>query len=591
MFCVKCGSEIKDTDHFCPKCGAKNENYIDNPVTAKTFKMKKTDSRKEEKPKEETKKQQEKQISENSGDITAVPDKKKGLKLILPLAAAAVVIIIGIIVIPGILKTTSVQSHVEYSKRGTSAYMDDNHTAYFFTDSGTIKLDGSAEDARTTPDYSKYVFLDTDNVLSYKTSEETEFSKISDNTFSIKAVSNKGCFYTKEETGLAYFNFESGKETAIGFDEYDTLYSAGNLSVAGVNEDGQLYLFSDGNESPESICNIGDDASILAVADDGSNIIWAEYDDNTKDIFMLKDGIPERIGVLANKEDYYYTTANFFADGKSLVVYSPFNSSILISVNGSDVEEISLPGVMGFGSLFDANGVYIDSEDDNMSEFYLSVLDNEDAEVQSIYKWTPDDGLTEIASNISCASWNRLGKFDNSSDYILTDQYIYYIDGNQDFCKKALNGKADQETEKITTNVDIAYMPKAGGYAYVVKNDIIYYIDLADKENTLNMICVNFTSDSLLYTTDAANVIYYIVDMNESEDGYWSKGTLYQYTVGEKPAKIAEDIMGLIKKDSLTYHSETPIIRQYVSNQKVNLVQNYATIEDGKYTVKIKNMD
>ena len=74
MFCVKCGVKIKETDRFCPQCGAKNENYMDRSFTAQLKSM----------PKEERKSTVEDILSKTGNTLElppeSPPDKKKRLQ-------------------------------------------------------------------------------------------------------------------------------------------------------------------------------------------------------------------------------------------------------------------------------------------------------------------------------------------------------------------------------------------------------------------------------------------------------------------------------------------------------------------------------
>ena len=76
MFCVKCGVKIKETDRFCPQCGAKNENYMDRSFTAQLKSM----------PKEERKSTVEDILSKTGNSLElppeSPPDKKKRFKII-----------------------------------------------------------------------------------------------------------------------------------------------------------------------------------------------------------------------------------------------------------------------------------------------------------------------------------------------------------------------------------------------------------------------------------------------------------------------------------------------------------------------------
>lgn len=572
MFCAKCGAMINEEDRFCPKCGAKNENCkkslikpVRNPDTGMEGKK------------------QEGEIAGSTGEDT--PNRSRRVRIIIPAALIAAVIIVSIIVLPRLLKGSG---KVEYSNIGMQAYIDEKGTAYFIGDAGTVVFEGEMKECRTTPDHSKYILLGTDGTLSCSTGEKKESAQIADDVRWMGRVGNKGCYYYKNDSSLYYYNFEKKKETKVGFEGYSVAYSSAAVSAAEVDENGQLYLFSDGDESPEKLCNVDENAEICAVADNGSNVIWHVDDGESINVYMIINDIPERIGILKNEDRFYSVYGEFFADDKSLVVYSPGSTTMLVAIDGGDVEEITLPGVKGYGSFFDSEGNKMDSADDNLSEFYFTVYDIEDSYTQSIYKWAPGGKMTQLASDIAM---DNLFSYMSASDYYLVKDQIYYVDSNGDFCKKKAEADLD-EKEKITTEVEAVYIPKAGEYAYIIKSGSVYYLDLKDKSKKLNLVCNDFSEDDLLYTTDKSNVIYYITKKTDIDDSYSHKGTLYRYTVGEEPLRIAEDVMSLMRDDLPSYiSSSAPVICQYVSHKDIDFVVNFGTIENDKFVVKAQNAE
>ncbi len=584
MFCVKCGVKIKETDRFCPQCGAKNENYMDRSFTAQLKSM----------PKEERKSTVEDILSKTGNSLElppeSPPDKKKRFKIIVPLMAVAVVAVLVLAFIPKLLKKDpGSAAEVQF---GISAYVDVEDNAYFVMDGETIELGSSVDWIRTTPDKSKYVMLATDGTLSYRKSDEANFSKVAEGVSYLRAINNECCFYEKEGGELIYLDLQSGEQTELGFEDYDVSYSQGHSAVAGVDSRGQLYVFAAGDDAPASICNIGENAKVSAVLDDGSSVVWSEDNFGDVDVFMLKNGVPERIGNLPYeiKRASGVVTAKFFANGKSLVVCAQSCCYMLAAIDGGEVKQVPLPGGMKSGDLLDRNGNTIESESDDLSEFYLQILNSVDDDVWSMYRWVPGKDMEEVASDIFTKDWSNWFRYRNSQNYFMVDGVIYYEDGKGDFCKKPLAGKAGQEAEKITTDIEAAYIPKTGKYAYIVKNDSVYYVDLADKDHKLNVICDGFTPKDVLYTTDKPDIIYYIKDAADIGETVWTKGVLYRYDVGKDSTEIAEDIVQLRITDSLIYNSQEPVIEQYVSHEDSSITSNIGVLEDGKFVVKVENI-
>ena len=138
---------------------------------------------------------------------------------------------------------------------------------------------------------------------------------------------------------------------------------------------------------------------------------------------------------------------------------------------------------------------------------------------------------------------------------------------------------------KITTDVDYFEIPESGKYAYIEKSGNLYYMSLNDNKKQLFKICDNFTEDdSLLYTTDASDTIFYITNKEDITGSYYSVGDLYRYTIGEKPRKIAENIYGVYGSSS-----KYPKIEQYASYEDDGCIYDVGTIEDSKFVIKVKN--
>lgn len=535
MFCTKCGAEISENDQFCVKCGKENENY-----SAKELKK---------------------------------SSKKRVIFYVVPIILLAAILAI---VVLKINKGDLQKSYINYSPQGIAAYVDENGKAIFFMDEDIKEFDDSVVEGCSTPDHSKFLLLDTESALIYRAESSNEKVEVAKDVDLLAAVSNTGCFYKKKDANLYFYCFETMQETEVGMKDCALTYSAGKTAVAGVDESGQLFVFSEEDDKTSSVCKMGDESSVCAISDDASNLIWVEKNKNL-DIYMLKKNVPERIGTIINNEEYRFTYAYFFDQGKSFIVCSPQGTSVWISIAGGEAQEVSLPGVLAFDTFYDFAKNKIDSEDDSIKQFYFSVLNQKNEDIISIYRWTPNGEMTEVANDIEGA-------------YYLVNGIVYYINSADDFCRKALNSDSPDEIEKITTDVDTLYVSNAGEYAYVVKSGNLYYVPLSDRDPSPELICTGFTYKDSVFTTDIENMIYYIADTEDIKYLH-KKGTLYQYTIGTEPKKIADDICNIMAGDAKYYSSTRPIIRQYVSNDDFDFIFNIGTIEDTKFSIKVeKNM-
>jgi hypothetical protein len=582
MFCTKCGSQINAEDQYCPKCGGKNENYKEKASSQKTLlksSLKKGHTEK-----------QEIEVNNNKGNTENIKIRKKN-KIVIPIVivCCAAIVIIGIAIIPKLMRTTQT-SKIMYSPRDAYGYSGKEGDAYFIKDGKALTFKGEVKDRRTTPDRSKYLILFKDESLSFYNDPSAEGTKVAGNVFDIGEVNNDGCFYKKTYNDeLYYYDFASGEVKDIGFDGCDFMYSSGNKSVVGFNEENELFLYKSGDTEAKDICNMGADATVCGVTDDGNRVIWYSEEEDAVGIYMIKEnGIPERIGKIENPSEYFSARTQFFDDGKSFIIYSFETSQLWMSINGGEVQEISLPGAMTWAGISDINGLKVDSDDDSMTEFYFTVLNNKGSNEATLYRMTKKGELKPIVSDMGGVSF---GDYYMPYNYYFINGNVYYLNSDNDFVKAKCDGKSKNKAKKITTKADNVYIPQKGDYAYIIKSGSLYYLDLSDKSNQLNLITNEFGKYDALSITDMSNRIYYITDMKDIEDTSSQKGTLYSYTVGGETEKLADDIMEVKSNDSQEISATSPIFKQYVSHEDAySIVTNIGTLVDGKYKNIIENV-
>lgn len=559
MFCSKCGAGISEKDRFCPQCGAENANYNEGKKLFVPLTGERKISRREE-----------------TGRKIKIP-----IIVSCCLAVIAVVCICCSLLLKGSHSTNG--KGIAYSPRGLWGYTDVNGNEYFIQNGEAVIFEGEAISGRTTPDHSKYIVLWKDETLMMYTGAQDKGAKIAETVSELSAVNDYGCFYqTTGKKQLYFYDFETGESIDTGLENTSITFSKGNKSVAGLNEKGELFIFSYGDTASKNLCNAGTDVEICAVADDGSNVIWCNEDGNFSSVYMMVNGVPERIGKISMTNEYSTVSGTFFDNDKSFIIDSSRSPELLLSVDGGEVQEIMLPGVKGYGPFLDANGNYIDSDDDSMSEFYFQVLDNEDTMEEAIYRMSRDGELKSIVSDAN-AMW-RL----NGSDYCIADGKVYYINNDSDLAAVSLE-KANQTTE-ITTEVSDFYISCDSKYAYIVKSGSLYYCELSDSSYKLNLITNNFTNKDTLAVTDRGDTIYYINETQDVGDKYWDKGTLYCFTVGSEPRKLADNVMYIRSCDTRYVSVEQPIFIQYVSNRMDGYVANVGTVSNDKFEILINNV-
>ena len=572
MFCAKCGAQISESDQFCPKCGKENINYVKslNETRVNTA---------EENP----------ELQSTPADSNNSHAKKR--------TGILAVVIVGAVVVIGVLcfilfgnkgsnPFPSANSKVAWSPKGIGGYID-GEGAVHFVDAGEVKsFEGNIKTGRSTPDHTKYLVLSEDGVLQLYELQDGTYTPttIADKAEGILAISNDGCFYTATSSNhLFYYGFADKNAVDTGLENCSFEYSQNRNTVIGVKESGEISIFTKGDSSSKALCNVDSEADICCVADDGSNVIWGVKDGNAFSIYMLKNGAPERIGKITNSEKYSYVYGFFFNNDKSFIIYSNGSAQMILGNKNGEIKELALPGVKDYGSFFDHNGQYIDSDDDNIEEPYLLIKKTKNSNTGGLYKLTKEGGFSLEADDINLDSaWYY------TTSYYIRNGTVYYINKDGDLYKKQLG--EGNETISITTDVKALYIPEAGKYAYIVKAGSLYYIDLSDKDHKLNMIWNKLSEDDTIQLTDKPDVLYFISDMQEISDSYRTKGTLFRYVIGSEPKEIAKNIMYIQSGDSKSVSADHPIFEQYVSHVKYDYTINVGTCSEGEYKELIQSV-
>lgn len=557
MFCSKCGSQISSDDMYCPKCGALNSNYLESKRTSN-----------------KTKAKEDLQIPMPS--TKSIPKKVVvgGITTCIVLA----VVVVGILVFRGIGRNTSL-SHdkITYSPTGLSSYIDGNGNANFIIENGLITLPGPMQTAKTSPDHKKQLAISESKKLLLYSSEIGNGAEIDSDVSSIRAVNDECVYYTVGETEYLFmYDFAKGETTDIGFENSKLYFSSGKDTVVSINENGELSSFCRINSEQQILCNIGDEADIICVADDGSNLFWSIKSGNTYSIYMMKNGAPERIGKISNSEKYSSVYGFYYDNDKSCILYSP-NSTQLILFKNDTPTEIVLPGTKTYATLVNANGEYVDSDDDIINDFYISVRKNKSGDQSTLYKLSQDGSLRQIVENI------------DDENYELRNNCVFYIDSDGDLYRKKISDEG--EGDKITTDVDRFFVSSAGKYVYIAKSGGLYYWDISDNDYKLNLISSTFTTDDSVYITNKDNVIFYDSEQQEISDSYLTHSTLYRYTIGESTVTVTSKVLSLVGSDMKYYDAEHPIIRKYVSNEKYDYVVDYGTFSDGAYFTLLSGIE
>lgn len=557
MFCSKCGSQISSDDMYCPKCGALNSNYVEAKETNSKTKSK---------------------ASFQIPILSAKPIPKKNIVCGITTCIVLAIIVVGVIVVRSIVGNTGLsQGKVAYSPRGLYSYLDEEGNANFIIGNEIITLPGPVQTARTSPDHKKQLVISEDKKLLLYSSEIENDMVIDSDVRSIPAINDECVYYTVGETQhLFLYDFAKEEITDIGFENSELSFSLIKNTAVSINESGELSSFCRINNQQQVLCNVGDDADIICVADDGSNLFWRVKSGNTYSIYTMKNGTPERIGKITNSEKYSSVYGYYYDDDKSCILYSP-NSTQMILYKNDTPNEIALPGTKTYATIVNANGEHIDSDDDIINDFYISVRKNKNGDQSTLYQLLPDGSLTEIVENI------------DDDSYEIRNKCVFYINTDGDLYRKKIGDEG--EGNKITTDVSRFFVSPVGKYVYIVKVGGLYYWNVSDKNYKLNLISSTFTVNDSVYVTNKDNVIFYDSEQQGINDSYRTHGTLYRYTIGESTVTVTTKVMDLIINDTEYFDAEHPVIRRYVSNEKSEYIVDYGTFSEGAYVTLLSGIE
>ena len=535
MFCSKCGKEITSGDKFCPVCGAENSNYkvtVSSALSSGISVDKKKTSKKH-----------------NNVAITAV-------------AAVIIAIIVGaLFVYNRINPTTPALKELEKNELKKTYYpmLTCEGDAYFYINEEPIVLKGDYESGDASPDGNKFV-LSKDDKVAYYSSKDADPKALSGRWSS--AVFNDGCFLTNGSAGeynTLYYSYDTGETIDLGF---DATFSSNNRVAVGITEEGELKKYTAGDTEVETLGTINKKAEICGISDSGEFIIWYTEDDGVS-VFMMVNGVPERIGKLGKVAEYGYARCIFFNDGKQFIVYYSDNSTLLYYQGQDNIQTLSLPNSGEITKIKDQNGDTIVYDDAKVSELYI--ISYNKSKTATLSRMQLDGTIEVVVSDIGMKEYSCYNP-------IIKDEFIIYVDKNKDLCRKKIKDVDDQSAKILTTEVDDIYPTYYDAYVYFTKDNSLYSLDLNDDDVKLNLIAQKLGDEYSIYTTEDDSTIFYLANEKEIKDTYRTEGTLFMYTIGdEEPIQLAEKVSSVYSNQRIMggeYITTNPIIEIHKSHHK-----------------------
>ncbi len=488
-----------------------------------------------------------------------------------------------------------VDSQIQYSSHGKQAMFDENKNAYFFLNDEVVEIDGTFSNGYSSPDHSAYVLIDEDkNMYLYLNSDRTNAIKISNDISDTNyQVSDSGCLYWNDDHKLFFYDFSLQKTITTGLtipkgassdsESVENIIFSSEKTAAATLNDGMVSVYAAGQEQASESYSIDSDATLLAVSNDGSKVIYATPNGATFTIFIIENNASKELGEMRGDEEADLSPeACFFDNGNSCAAYAVNSYNFIYSIDGNDPVNIELPEDYTITTkLFvDGDGRHIDSEDDSIKDFVYMQTSS----------WSFDSYFLRL--NLTKHTATRI--VDTSlNDCYLLNGYVYFhsheLEGPEKLLKKGLKSNEHLPETTVMKNIDSLQIPDSGKYAYVTQNESLYYLDLTQKKAQLNKICDGFKtidrrSTDRFYLTDRPDLIYY----RDQDD------TLYEYTVGGTPIKIAENITGMYSRSDIlndendVVSSTLPVAEMQSGSDDSVYTNTIGVIENSEYIVKIE---
>jgi hypothetical protein len=556
MLCKKCGTQLAETDVFCPQCGAKNRTGAQPSETAPHSRAKKRGKRAG-------------RAKATTVLVSLLLVLALGITIAWLVTGKAAWLLVGEALGIGTADTAEAADPVSYTAVGIIGYLDAERNVHFLDGATVTTFSGPVDQGHTTPDHSKYLVLYKDNRLVVYTGSDDAGELIAEDASAILRCTDKGVFYRTNSDTQRYYVFSEKKNIDLGTATYEALeFSNSGTALAALSGDWTLYLYAEGDDAFRNLGTVPANTRICCVADDGSNVIWSVPGENSISVYMLKDGVPECIGEFATEDFVGSVYADFFNNGDSYFVYYPRYSSKFLLGYKDEVKTLAMPGVMTFAAIRNAEGKCIDSDDDSLQELYLSVFSGDEFDPATVYRLTLDGELTYIDNAI------RNGI---SATYTLAGGYLYYMDANSNLMRTSLEAPA--ATELVAADIDFMYISPTGKYIYIKKSDKLYVCSGTDNTFQLEEITSNFGNNCSLYITDQDDVVYWL------EFTHLNMGIGYRYTVGGEPEEISQSVASIDTGDQEYVSADTPRIAvyQFSTEDPWDDYADYITLVDGKF--------
>lgn len=471
----------------------------------------------------------------------------------------------------------------------------DVYVALQSDDSDYIEINDYIIDAVLSPDMNHCVFLADNNKLFYSKTDNTNIEVITSECKSIEKVTSLGIIYSDKNDKAHRYLFDRKNDVTLGpLDE--CCFSDTNLNVAWTSfwENQNIYLLKESSDEIEIISTYNFSCYVSDISEDGNTVYWDVYDMNGDTSIGVSSGLSSAtigtstggssssvsVGISERvPKEYIYEYKNgeisikVELNNRSSWDYEPIGCHTLL--NGSDAFTYVYNDYMYELNIINESGKVINYKLENPISDYICTKNgrfenDKSLKYEGVYVNIQEEKPNRrVVNNISYLSpyGYRFDLLSDVLDYVIFEEYIYYIDSNGKLLKSKIQGYKLGEPEIIDVGPihEILCDLCTNGYVYYSKGIHEAY---EDKKSEGELWVYNDTSGAKKVEEEVffnMNDIRYWDHENVNEDGktiyffknveYTSsskdeaKGDLYGYTYGDSEARCLgfSVILGSVK--------------------------------------------
>ena len=482
--------------------------------------------------------------------------KQKEAKVMKKTVAIILAFVLGLSLV-ACGQSTSPQNAKPETNSPIAAKYDGDGIAYIPLMSGNAaKIDNDVFRSAVTPDRTHIVVLTKDGVLYFTDADQTAKTQVTDKGDSIQIVADEGVLYTDSDGDYHRYLFADGSDVNIGkVDTYKQSETGFNVAFA---VDSSLYVFAGSAQEKEKIGNIVNSCKFLYVSNDGKTIYWNDYEEYEETVFISVDGDKTKIGTFETSSKYTATAVTYNGKNKFAVVTNYNSDTLFVVPETGEPLKIKLGNELASSTVFTKTGLLSKDTSTAFPGIYVTV---EGSDGDNLYYIDAGGEREKVLSKIGA--------------YAIYDNYLHYIDEDNNFKTAKIAEATLSDEEKITGDVEIMYSASNNGYIYFVK-------DLSSTDATGILYAYKKGSDPVKVASDVScseywglwlikgsnssdgKTMYFYKDSTDIKDTYNDYAVLYKYTYGDaEPTKVASDVVvgsinsgytsGLINNNSFTY--------------------------------------